>query len=175
VRRALPAVVLAAAVLAAPTAVRAQAAASIASDAVVVTIGMSFTTLNNLDFGSVIRGVSTTIQPTDAAAGAWQVNGNPNAFVTITFTLPATLTNIQAVPGVTMPITFAANSARWRRATNNPAGATPFDPAVGVANGRFGPVPNPTLYVWIGGTVSPTAAQLPGIYQGTIVVSLAYN
>ena len=101
------------------------------------------------------------------------MTGNSNAFVTITFTLPATLRNIQAVPGVTMPISFGATSARWRRANNDPTGGTAFSPSVG-ATGRFGPPPNPTLYIWIGGTVTPGAAQLPGIYTGTVIDQLAY-
>lgn len=146
----------------------------VAADAVVVTVGMTITTLRNLDFGTVIRGVSTTVQPTAATAGSWQVTGNANAFVIITFTLPATLTNIQALPGSTMPITFNATSARWNRATNNAAAGTAFDPAVGTV-GRIGPPANPNMYIWIGGTVSPAAAAKPGIYRGTIIVSLVYQ
>ncbi|HEV8509986.1 MAG TPA: DUF4402 domain-containing protein [Gemmatimonadales bacterium] len=151
-----------------------QAGATVSADAVVVTVGMTITTLSDLNFGTVIKGVSTTVLPTDAAAGAWQVTGGANAFVIISFTLPTVLTNIQALPGSTMPITFSATSARWNRANNNPAAGTPFDPAVG-AVGRIGPPANPNMYIWLGGTVSPAAAAKPGIYQGTIVVSLIYQ
>jgi hypothetical protein len=151
-----------------------QAGATVSADAVVVTVGMTITTLSDLNFGTVIKGVSTTVLPTDAAAGAWQVTGGANAFVIISFTLPTVLTNIQALPGSTMPITFSATSARWNRANNNPAAGTPFDPAVG-AVGRIGPPANPNMYIWLGGTVSPAAAAKPGIYQGTIVVSLTYQ
>jgi hypothetical protein len=35
--------------------------------------------------------------------------------------------------------------------------------------------PNNTFYVWIGGTVSPSAAQNPGVYLGTIQLSVAYT
>jgi len=31
------------------------------------------------------------------------------------------------------------------------------------------------MYIWIGGTVNPAAAAKPGIYQGTIVLSLIYQ
>ena len=147
---------------------------SVTADAVVVTVGMTITTLRDLNFGTVIKGVSTTVQPTAATAGAWQVTGSGNAFVIITFTLPATLTNIQALPGSTMPITFNATSARWNRATNNAAAGTPFNPAAGTV-GRLGPPPNPNMYVWIGGTVSPAAAAKPGIYRGTVILSLVYQ
>lgn len=171
-RRALPGA-LALALLWMPGDAAAQSAAAVPAEAVVVTVGMAITTLRDLGFGSVLQGVATTVPPDAAAAGAWEVTGNPNAFASITFTLPAELTNIQALPGSTMPIAFGAGAARWRRGTNDPAGATPFDPATG-ATGRFGPPPNPTLYLWVGGTVNPAATAKPGIYQGTIVVSLSY-
>lgn len=148
--------------------------AAVTADAVVVTVGMTITTLRDLGFGTVIKGVSTTVQPTAATAGAWQVTGSANAFVIISFTLPTVLINIQALPGSTMPITFNATSARWNRATNNPAAGTPFNPATGTV-GRLGPPPNPNMYIWIGGTVSPAAAAKPGIYQGTVIVSLIYQ
>lgn len=144
------------------------------ADAVVVTVGMTITTLRDLNFGTVIKGVATTVLPTDANAGEWQVTGSSNAFVIISFTLPTVLTNIQALPGSTMPITFSATSARWNRANNNAAAATAFNPATG-AVGRLGPPPNPNMYIWIGGTVNPAAAAKPGIYQGTIVLSLVYQ
>ena len=146
---------------------------SVAADAVVVTTGMTIATLRDLNFGTVIKGVATTVAPTAATAGEWQVTGSSNAFVIMTFTLPTQLTNIQALPGSTMPITFGATSAIWNRSTNNPAAGTTFDPSVGTT-GRFGPPATPTVYVWIGGTVNPAANVKPGIYQGTIIVTLTY-
>jgi len=154
--------------------VSAQAGASVSADAVIVTVGMTITTLRDLNFGTVIKGVATTIAPTAANAGEWQVSGSGNAFVIITFTLPTQLTNIQALPGSTMPISFSATSAIWRRATNDPTGGNTFNPATG-AVGRFGPPPNFNLYIWIGGTVNPAAAAKPGIYQGNVIVSLIYQ
>jgi hypothetical protein len=152
----------------------AQASASVTADAVVVTVGMTLTTLRDLAFGTVIKGVATTVQPTAAGAGEWGATGSNNAFVSISFTLPTVLTNIQALPGSTMPITFGATSAIWRRATNDPTGGTAFNPATG-AVGRFGPPTNPTLYIWLGGTVTPALTAKPGIYQGTVILSLAYQ
>lgn len=157
-----------------PGRLAAQSGASVTADAVVVTVGMAITTLRDLDFGTVIKGVATTVLPIAATAGAWQVTGSSNAFVIVSFTLPTQLTNIQALPGSTMPITFSLTSARWNRATNNPAAGTAFNPAIGVV-GRFGPPPNPNMYIWLGGTVNPAAAAKPGIYRGTVVVSLVYQ
>ncbi len=161
-------------VLAVPARGGAQApSAAITADAVVVTVGMTITTVRDLAFGTVTKGIATTVAPAAAGAGHWQVVGNPNAFVTIAFTLPALLTNLQALPGSTMPISFGVTSALWRRANNNPAGATAFNPALGTT-GRFGPTANPTLYIWIGGTVNPAPTAKPGIYQGTVILSLTY-
>ncbi len=157
-----------------PGSVVAQSGASVSADAVVVTVGMTITTLRDLNFGTVIKGVPTTVLPAAATAGEWQVTGSSNAFVIISFTLPTLLTNIQALPGSTMPITFSGVSAIWRRATNNPVGGTIFNPAAG-AVGRFGPPANPSMYVWVGGTVNPAATAKPGIYQGTVIVSLIYQ
>ncbi len=144
-----------------------QSGATVSADAVVVTVGMTIGTLRDLNFGTVIKGVATTVAPTAATAGEWQ-------FVIISFTLPTQLTNIQALPGSTMPISFSATSARWNRANNNAAVAAAFNPAIGVV-GRLGPPPNPNMYIWLGGTVNPAAAAKPGIYQGTVVVSLLYQ
>src|SRR5438874_3137017 len=148
--------------------------ASVTADAVVVTVGMTIATLTDLNFGTVIKGVGTTVLPTAATAGAWQVTGSSNAFVIISFTLPTLLTNIQALPGSTMPISFSATSARWNRANNNAAAGAAFNPAAGTV-GRFGPPANPNMYVWVGGTVSPAAAAKPGIYRGTVILSLVYQ
>jgi len=142
-------------------------------DANVIGQALTVTTLSNLNFGSVPKGVATTVQPTAAGAGAWQIQGSKNADVSITFVLPALLTNIQALPGSTMPISFAATSARWNRATNNVAGATAFNPVAGTT-GKLGPPANPYIYLWMGGTVSPVVTAKPGIYTGTIIVTIAY-
>jgi hypothetical protein len=167
-------VLVLAALLGLPLQAVGQASTSVSADAVVVTTGMTITTLRDLNFGTVIKGVATTLQPTAATAGAWQVTGSSNAFVIVSFTLPTLLTNIQALPGSTMPISFNATSARWNRATNNAAAGAAFNPSAG-AVGRFGPPPNPNMYIWLGGTVNPAAAAKPGIYQATVIVSLIYQ
>lgn len=151
----------------------APVAAQLSADALVVSGPITVTPLRDLTFGTVPRGVATTVAPNSATAGEWQVTGTANAFVNITFVLPTILNNIQAAPGSTMPIAFLNNSARWRRANNNPNGANQFDPTVG-ATGRLGPPPNPTLYIWLGGQVNPGANAKPGIYTGTVVVTLVY-
>jgi len=163
-----------AAALFVPMALPAQAnVAQLAANANVIGGLIAVSSIRDLSFGTVPKGVATTVAPNAATAGAWQVAGSANADVSITFTLPVVLTNIQALPGSTMPITFLATSARWRRATNDPTGANVFDPNLGV-NGRLGPPPNPTLYIWLGGQVNPALTAKPGIYVGTAIVTLVY-
>ena len=163
-----------AALLFAPLVGRAQGVTGqVGLDAQVIGQALTVTALRDLTFGTVLKGVATTVLPTDANAGAWQVQGDKNANVTIGFTLPTQLVNIQALPGSTMPITFGATSALWNRATNNVASAISFNPAAGTT-GKLGPPANPFIYVWIGGTVNPAATAKPGIYTGTIVVTIAY-
>ena len=142
-------------------------------NAMIVGNGITITSLADLDFGVVTRGVPATVLPTSANAGRWEVVGTANAFVNISFTLPALLPNTQALPGITMPISFSVTSARWRRGNPGVGAATPFNPNVGTT-GRLGPPPRPELYLWLGGTVSPSASQAPGVYVGNIVVTISY-
>jgi len=130
--------------------------------------------LQNLNFAAVTRGVPKTVVQNTAAAGKVRVAGMPNALTQVRLTLPTQLPNIQAVPGINMPIRFAANSARWRRTSDSPNGGRIFNPAVGVNNARFGNARNPYFFVYLGGTVTPSPTQAPGIYQGTIILTITY-
>ncbi len=122
----------------------------------------------------VIPVVTTTASAATKLEPPCACRRGANAFVVISFTLPTTLTNIQALPGSTMPIAFNATSAIWRRSTNSPAGGNVFNPAVGDV-GRLGPPPNFSMFIWLGGTVNPAPTAKPGIYQGNVVVSLIYQ
>ena len=134
---------------------------------------LTFLNVQDLDFAIVTRGVPKTVVRNTAAAGKVRVAGTANAFVQIRFTLPTQLPNIQAGPGVNMPISFAALDGGWSRDTDSPTGGTAFDPSVG-DDGRFGPPPRPYLWVYLGGTVSPSGTQAAGIYQGSIILTITY-
>lgn len=159
----------------APAAAAAQGANSTTPITALVVGGpITFVNLQELNFGIVPRGAATTVVQNTAAAGKVRVAGTANAYTQIRFTLPSQIPNIQAVPGITMPISFPANSARWRRTNDNPNGGTIFNPAVGVNNARFGGNANPYFFVYLGGTVTPSPTQAPGIYQGTIILTITY-
>jgi len=158
-----------------PLSLRAQTIATTTQiSANVIGGSISFTNLQGLDFGTVTRGVPKTVLRNTASAGKVRVTGSSNAFVQIRFTLPTQLPNTQALPGVNMPISFSATSAGWNRDTDSPTGGTAFDPAVGVNNARFGPPPRPYLWVYLGGTVNPSPTQAPGVYQGSIILTITY-
>ena len=157
------------------TSVAAQGASTSGTiTALVAGVPITFLNLQDLNFGTVTRGVPRTVAQNTASAGKVRVAGTPNAFAQIRFTLPTQLPNIQAVPGINMPISFAANSARWRRRSDAAGGGTIFNPAIGVNNARFGGAARPYFFVYLGGTVTPSATQAPGIYQGTIILTITY-
>jgi len=141
--------------------------------ALVIGSPINFLSVRNLDFAVVTRGVPKTVPYSDAAAAKVQLGGSSNAFAQITFTLPTQLQNIQALPGITMPISFGAGSAAWNRDQDNVGAATAFNPASPTV-GRFGPPPRPWLWIYLGGTVNPSPTQAPGIYQGTIILTITY-
>lgn len=141
--------VLGAALLAAPAAVRAQA----------TVVGVQ-----NLAFGNVIPGVPTTVPYSDAVrAGRFQVSGVFLRNIRITFTLPTQMNRIGGGPP--MPLSFGNTSAAFSGVFT---GQTPFNP-----NAPF------TTWVWfgtsnvfLGGTASPTAGQPGGSYTANVIMTV---
>ena len=83
------------------------------------------------------------------------------------FVLPANLSF-----GInTMPISFANGDAGWNPADASGTAAG-FDPNAGTAENLsatgFG-------YVWLGGTVTPAAAQAPGVYTANVALDVVYT
>lgn len=150
----------------------AQGTASIQAVAQVSTNGLSAARMNDLAFGSVMPGVPTVVDPrSSASSGLWEVQGTRNAEIAAAFSLPDSL----RVGAHAMGITFGAQ-AGCGRDRNQQNQCTYFDPSVGwVDRIRNNPNPKNTYYIWIGGTVSPTAGQFPGIYTGTITLTVAYT
>ena len=144
--------------------VQAQSA-SIAATATVVT-PLTVTGTAPLAFGNVFQGVNKTVAFSDATSGRFSLTGYLASQVALTFTLPATL----ASGANTMPI----NTYDVRvNGTNSTAGTT----ALTVVSGT--PVNSNlvagALFVFIGGRVQPTVAQVAGSYTGTLVLAAAYT
>ena len=126
------------------------------------------TDLRALDFGDVFPGLHKSIAYTDGTSGKWQIAGEAGKEVQLAFTLPTDLNN----GGNLMPITFSATDAAYF--DSDAAGsAVAFDPSAGSTeflNGALG-----DGYVWLGGTVSPSAGQVAGLYSATVSLDVVYT
>jgi len=164
--------VMAALALTAPVAAVAQASAAVGVAATISTTALSIAQQNDLDFGAVMPGVPVTINArTSASAGWFEIHGQRNAEIAITMTLPAQL----STGFWTMPVTFGNTSGCWRRQGGQNA-CTLWNPnTVLVERIRNNIAPNNIFWLWIGGTVSPAAAQHTGMYLGTITMSVVYT
>jgi uncharacterized protein DUF4402 len=120
-----------------------------------------------LNFGNVFPGVNKPIGPDDlTSAGRFDVTGQGGAAVTLSFTLPATLS---AGGPLTMPIdNFNAIRAEDNAQLVNGAFFSP-----GASNaatlGALG-----TLFVWVGARVTPAVSQAAGLYTGDITLTVVY-
>lgn len=161
--------------LLAPRGALAQAVANITASADVDNTALTVTNVNNLQFGTVVPGTPVTIDPkTSANAAYFVVQGARNAEVSITMTLPSQLTT--GVGGHTMPISFSTTAGCYRRQNANQANCTYFNPNVAlVVRINNQTPPNNHINVWIGGTVSPSAAQNGGVYRGTVTLTVIYT
>jgi Domain of unknown function (DUF4402) len=138
--------------------------ASIQATATVLS-AITATGTNPLAFGNVTPGVAKTVAITDASAGLFSVTKAAATSVALTFTLPANLTN----GGNTLPI--GTWTAGWNNTANSAAGATGFAPSAAATTVPSG---GASLWVWVGGTVTPAAAQAAGSYTGTVSMQVAY-
>jgi hypothetical protein len=148
--------------------------ALVAANASISTTALSIATVADLDFGVVIPGLPTVINPQNSpGAGQFELHGAPNAEFTLSFNLPTQLT----VGPHVMPVSFSSSSGC----------AVPYHIFFRFACITFDPnsvyvtrVPNlsPPLnrwLFWLGGTVSPLPNQFPGVYVGTITFTAAYT
>ena len=138
--------------------------ASITATATVQT-PINVTAAQQLSFGNVFPGVNKSIAATDLAnAGRFDVSGQANSPVTLSFTLPASLSN----GGNTMPIV----SYTGVHAQNNAqTGGVAFAPASGATPSLNGAG---ALWVWVGAQVQPATNQAAGVYTGSVVMTVVY-
>jgi hypothetical protein len=157
------------------TAVTAQsAAASMQVLADVSDIQISIASVGQLRFGDVIPGLPHTVDPTVSPdAGKFEILGARRAEFTLSMTLP---TLLRAGTGpFTIPIGFGATAGcYYTRDRQNQCNT--WDPGT-VLTGRIRPTPPPnnTFYVWLGGTVTPSPTQVPGVYSAVVTASVAYT
>lgn len=130
--------------------------------------------LRTLDFGQLVPGTPTTIVPqTSVTAGKFEIHGVRRAEFTLDFTLPVLL---RAGNGPhTIPLGFGGASA-CHGALNNQNACTTFDPSATLTTRiRNQAAPNNTHYVWLGGTVTPSPTQFPGVYTAVVIATVQYT
>ncbi len=100
-----------------------------------------------------------------ATSGRFDLTGQASGNVNLAFTLPTNLTS----GANNLPIgTWTGCS----NATNTTTGCTTFTPSASATASAFSGAG--ALFVWVGGTVSPGAAQAPGAYTGTVTLAASY-
>jgi hypothetical protein len=119
----------------------------------------------NLAFGSVFPGVARSVAVNAAGAGRFDVTGQPSAPVFVSFVLPANLTS----GANTLPIgTWTGH----QNPANNPTTGTNFIPSAAMTTATFSGTGQ--LFVFVGATVTPATNQAPGVYNGTIQITVTY-
>jgi hypothetical protein len=130
--------------------------------------------VDNLRFGVLIPGTPVTLNPrTSLSSGKFEIRGVRRAEFTLDFTLPIEL---RAGGGPhTIPLSFGANAACGRDLDIQNA-CSLFDPAVTLTDRiRNRPPPENTYFVWLGGTVSPSPTQFPGVYSAVVTATVQYT
>lgn len=127
------------------------------------------TGIRDLAFGVVIRGVQTTVAPTDPVkSGRFYVRHVLNRQVRIQFNLPTRLTRVGG--GGNLPINFPNNGAIAQGTAGNSVPVT-FNPH---AARTFNLVTSADFFVNLGGRVSPAANQATGDYRGTVTLTVTF-
>lgn len=121
----------------------------------------------DLDFGTVIPGVPTSVSRLDPTAGQFIVRGRRDAELLVELTLPTALIGTTGA----VPLSFGPADGGHGPVANL-AASQPFDPrlplTVVLPN-------NGTYYVWLGGTVQPLVQQVPGTYTAQVVLTASYT
>lgn len=146
-----------------------------ASIMVTATIPPSVTLVNeqNLNLGSILPGVTETVQPTQINSGRVKLMGTPGAEIFLSFMLPSRLASEKD----TLSIEFGKNSASVSETSTGFTNSIQGDPNIGfaarVGSGNHGIAGE--LFLFLGCTVSPRKNQQPGNYSGEARVTVIYT
>lgn len=148
------------------TQVNAQSATVQAEGEVLAPLSVTGT---NLSFGTeILPGLELSVARTEAGAAQFDITGADSKEITVDFTLPTELTGA----GDAIPITFGSDDAGYAT-TDDQAGAAAHDPS-GTLTTTLDATAG-TLFVWLGGTISPAETQAAGSYSADITVDTAYT
>lgn len=122
--------------------------------------------MNDLNFGDVFIGYSNTVTDLSPNAAKFMLYQDSQARMDllVRFTLPSFLTN----GSNSVSVNFN-NYAAWSR-TDATTGRVYFNPysTTIISNVRR----NRNHYIWLGGVVTSSTNILPGLYTGTIILTI---
>ena len=119
----------------------------------------------DLAFGNVFPGLAKTVPITGGNSGRYQVTGQNNANISLTFTLPADLINGANL----LPISTWVGR---HNTISNAATGVAFTPSAAATNTTFSATG--IRWVFISATVTPAANQAAGGYVATATLTVAY-
>ena len=118
------------------------------------------TRLADLNFGDLVVGVTTTVDPRDPQAAQFLFSGSSNTVVDVTITFPNKLTcgsnsmNFSELRPIYNTVPDAVTATEFKKKTGGSA-----------TTGADG-----NLYIWAGGSVRANANQAAGSYTGIIQI-----
>lgn len=158
--------------------------ASLNSSATIVT-PISATAVAPLAFGTISKGSMASVTATSSSAAAVSFSGDESDNITVTIPSTVTIATTSGEAGGSMTVTLNRAAIRYTPLGNIPPnGAQSVDASSGSVNvglsmdNQGNAVNNDGIgqaYLWIGGSVTPAAAQQRGSYSGTFTVSAAYS
>jgi hypothetical protein len=147
----------------------AQAQATIQATAT-VSAALATSGQKDLEFGQVFAGFTKQVAHNTPGAGRFHLQGGASAQVSVSFTLPTSLSQPAPATG-SFPIgTFTGCRSNTN---NNTTGCTIFTPSAAAQNMNLSATGE--LYLFVGATVSPANPQAPGAYSAAIVLTAAYT
>ncbi len=123
--------------------------------------------LNDLSFGNVFKGYSSSVNHLDVNAAKFYFNtGNlRNVNILVQFILPQYLT----YNNNNLPITFSTQQSAWSR-KDLPTGRTNFNPYQPLTFNKL--KRNTNIYIWLGATITIPTSISSGYYSGTIIMNV---
>ncbi len=125
---------------------------------------INVTGAKDLDFGSVLPGLTYTVATNDGGAGQFDIAGEPSKNVNLTFTLPGSLSG----PGANIPL------SNWvAEDVSGPATGASYTPVDGVPHASALDAGG-VLNVYVGAQITPAANQGAGAYSAGITLTVDY-
>lgn len=130
--------------------------------------------VDDVRFGALLPGMPAMVDPQRSArAGKVEIHVAERTEFTVDFALPSRLRSATGADEI--PLAFGAGSA-CRASRDVQTNCDPIDPGVALPARICSPSADTSvLYVWLGGTALPDAAQAPGSYRATVVATIQYT